>query len=90
MAPFAATLPEGSSMSCAKSLDLAKEKGKTAVLEAALRAAGIDPNNISGFAKRSGSLEEKSESEEESATKAKSRGPTARRGVQFQKLPDEK
>ena len=54
-----------------KSLDLAKEKGKTAVLEAALRAAGIDPNNISGFAKRSGSLEEKSESEEESATKVK-------------------
>ena len=85
-----------------KSLDLAKEKGKTAALEAALRAAGIDPNNISGIAKRSeiaGSLEGESESEEESATKTKSRGTTAlknsegtaqKRGVQFQKLPDGK
>jgi hypothetical protein len=45
------------------------------------------------IAKRSedaGSLEGKSESEEESATKAKSRGTTAKRGVQFQKLPDGK
>ena len=85
-----------------KSLDLAKEKGENAALEAALRAAGIDPDSISGVAKRSenaGSLDDKSEGEEESATKPESRGTTAlknsegkaqKRGVQLQKLPDGK
>ena len=85
-----------------KSLDLAKEKGKNAALEAALRAAGIDPDNIAGVTKRlenAGTLDDNSESEEESATKSKSRGTTAlknsvgkaqKRGVQFQKVPDGK
>ena len=37
-----------------KSLDLAKEKGKNAALEAVLRAAGIDPCRFSGgFLQRS-------------------------------------
>ena len=33
------------------SLDLAKERGKNAALEAALGAAGIDPDNIAGVTK---------------------------------------
>ena len=85
-----------------KSLDLTKEKVKNSALEAALRAAGIDPDNIAGVAKKSenaGSLGDNSKSEEESTTKSKSKGTTAlkhaegkaqKHGVQFQKLPDGK
>ena len=70
----------------------------------ALRAAGIDPDNIAGVAKRSENVESESpdddsESEDESVKKSKSRGTTApkyparkfqKRGVQFQELPGEK
>ena len=48
----------------------------------ALRVAGIDPDNIAGVTKRSEnvesvSLDDNSESEDESVTKSKSRGFTA-------------
>ena len=51
-----------------ESLDLAKDRGKNAALEAALRAVGIDPDNIAGVRKRSenvesGSPDDDSESE---------------------------
>ena len=81
-----------------KSLDLAKEKGKNAAPEAALRAVGIDPDNIPAVAKKSEKTEipvDSSESEEEATKKRTtaskhSEGTPQKRGVQFQKLPDGK
>ena len=69
-----------------------------------IELCGGDPDNIAGVAKRSEnvestSLDDDSESEDESVTKSKSRGSTAPKhtegkaqkcGVQFQKLPDGK
>ena len=85
-------------------MDLAKERGDNAALEATLRAAGIDPNNISGGTNRSENVgtessDNKSENEDETVKKSKSGGTTApkhsagkpqKRGVQFYEFPDEK
>ena len=64
-----------------KSLDLAKERSKNTALEVALRAAGIDPDNIAGVTNRSKKVEsespdDESENEDESVKKSKSRGTT--------------